>query len=74
MLISKYRLFFLEVGRIVRDINTNFEINIEMVIESIEQMEFLRVDTAKKKKKKREREKKERAQGILLTPESCGED
>ena len=72
MLISKYRLFFLEVGRIVRDINTNFEINIEMVIESIEQMKFLRVDTAKKKK--REREKKERAQGILLTPESCGED
>ena len=71
MLISKYRLFFLEVGRIVRDINTNFEINIEMVIESIEQMKFLRVDTAKKK---REREKKERAQGILLTPESCGED
>ena len=58
MLISKYRLFFLEVGRIVRDINTNFEINIEMVIESIEHMKFLRVDTAKKKKKERERRKK----------------
>ena len=57
MLISKYRLFFLEVGRIVRDINTNFEINIEMVIESIEQMKFLRVDTVKKKKE-RERRKK----------------
>ena len=41
-------------------------ISIEMVIESIER-KFLKVDTAKKKKK-------ERAQGILLTPESCGED
>ena len=42
-------------------------ISIELLIESIELMKFLRVDTAKK-------ETKERAQGILLTPESCEED